>query len=75
MLTTAACEGLAFDERLALLVEQERLLRDERTRERLGRQARFKLLAAVADIDYQQAPERPGQKPDEPTGPDRAADP
>jgi len=46
-------EGLAFDERLALLVEQERLLRDERKRERLVRQARFKLQAAVADIDYQ----------------------
>ena len=46
-------DGLAFDERLALLVEQERLLRDERKRERLIRQARFKLQATVADIDYQ----------------------
>ena len=46
-------ESLAFDERQALLVEQERLLRDERMRERLVRQARFKLQATIADIDYQ----------------------
>jgi DNA replication protein DnaC len=46
-------EGLSFDERLTLLVEQEQLLRDQRKRDRLVRQARFKLQAAIADIDYQ----------------------
>lgn len=46
-------EGLAFTERLALLVEQESLCREQRKQERLIRQARFKLLACVQDIDYQ----------------------
>ncbi len=46
-------EGLAFTERLSLLVEQEVLSRDQRKQERLIRQARFKLAACVADIDYQ----------------------
>jgi len=46
-------EGLAFTERLALLVEQEVLSRDQRKQERLIRQARFKLAASVPDIDYQ----------------------
>jgi len=46
-------EGLAFTERLALLVEQEVLNRDQRKQERLIRQARFKLAACVPDIDYQ----------------------
>ena len=46
-------EGLAFTERLALLVEQETLTREQRKQERLIRQARFKLAACVADIDYQ----------------------
>lgn len=46
-------EGLAFSERLALLVEQEVLSREQRKQERLIRQARFKLSASVADIDYQ----------------------
>jgi len=45
-------EGLAFTERLALLVEQEVLSRDRRKQERLIRQARFKLAACVPDIDY-----------------------
>ena len=35
-------EGLAFTERLALLVEQETLIREQRKQERLIRQARFK---------------------------------
>ena len=48
-------EGLAFTERLALLVEQECLSRDQRKQERLIRQARFKLAACVPDIDYQHA--------------------
>jgi len=46
-------EGLAFMERLTLLVEQERLSREQRKHERLLRQARFKLAATVQDIDYQ----------------------
>jgi len=46
-------EGLAFTERLALLVEQECLSREQRKQERLIRQARFKLAACVRDIDYQ----------------------
>ena len=46
-------EGLAFTERLALLVEQETLTREQRKQERLIRQARFKLAACVTDIDYQ----------------------
>ena len=46
-------EGLAFTERLALLVEQERLSREQHKQERLIRQARFKLAACVPDIDYQ----------------------
>lgn len=46
-------ESLAFDERLDLLVEHERLLRDQRKRDRLITQARFKLNASIAEIDYQ----------------------
>jgi len=46
-------DGLSFTERLALLVDQERLLRDHRKRDRLVRQAQLKLAASVADIDYQ----------------------
>ncbi len=45
-------EGLPFTERLNLLVEQESLSREHRKQERLVRQARFKLNAAVQDIDY-----------------------
>jgi DNA replication protein DnaC len=48
-----AYEGLAFTERLALLVEQECISREQRKQERLIRQARFKLAATVQDIDYQ----------------------
>lgn len=46
-------EGLAFTERLTLLVEQETLTREQRKQQRLIRQARFKLSACVTDIDYQ----------------------
>jgi len=46
-------EGLPFDERLSLLVEQELLNREQRKQARLIRQARFKLDASVADIDYE----------------------
>jgi DNA replication protein DnaC len=48
-----AYEGLPFTERLALLVEQECISREQRKQERLIRQARFKLAATVQDIDYQ----------------------
>jgi len=46
-------EGLAFMERLSLLVEQECIEREHRKQTRLIRQARFKLSATVQDIDYQ----------------------
>jgi DNA replication protein DnaC len=46
-------DGLAFTERLGLLVAQECLEREHRKQERLIRQARFKLRATVQDIDYQ----------------------
>jgi DNA replication protein DnaC len=46
-------EGLPFTERLALLVEQECISREQRKQERLIRQARFKLAATVQEIDYQ----------------------
>jgi len=46
-------EELPFLERLALLLDQECLSRDQRKHERLIRQARFKLRATVQDIDYQ----------------------
>ena len=46
-------EGLAFTERLALLVEQECISREQRKQQRLIRQARFKLAASVQDIDYE----------------------
>lgn len=48
-----AYEGLAFTERLGLLLEQESLTRDQRKQDRLIRQARFKLRASVQEIDYQ----------------------
>jgi DNA replication protein DnaC len=48
-----AYEGLAFTERLALLVEQELLSREQHKHKRLIRLARFKLAATVQDIDYQ----------------------
>lgn len=46
-------QDLPFQERFALLVEQECLERKHRKQERLVRQARFKLRATVQDIDYQ----------------------
>lgn len=48
-------EGLTFEERLHLLLEQEHLNRDMRKQERLVKQARFKLSANIQDIDYGQA--------------------
>lgn len=46
-------QDLPFQERFALLVEQECLERKHRKQQRLVRQARFKLRATVQDIDYQ----------------------
>lgn len=46
-------EQLPFIERLALLIDQECLNRDQRKQQRLIRQARFKLNATVQEIDYQ----------------------
>lgn len=46
-------EGLAFTERLTLMLEQESRLREQRKQARLVRQARFKLDACVQAIDYQ----------------------
>ena len=48
-----AYEGLAFVERLTLLVEQECTTREQRKQQRLIRQARFRLNATAQDIDYQ----------------------
>ena len=46
-------EGIPFEERFSLLLEQESLSRDRRKQDRLVRQAHFRLNACVADIDYE----------------------
>ena len=46
-------EGLSFIDRLALLVDQECLSREQRKQQRLVRQAGFKLSASIQEIDYQ----------------------
>jgi len=46
-------EGLPFVERLTLLLEHECMNREQRRQERFIRQARFRLHASVAEIDYQ----------------------
>jgi DNA replication protein DnaC len=46
-------EGLSFVERIALLLDQEILTREQRKQERLIRQARFRLKASVQEIDYE----------------------
>jgi DNA replication protein DnaC len=46
-------EGLAFAERLQLLVDHEDCYRNQRKQERLTRSAQFKLKAHAKDIDYQ----------------------
>jgi DNA replication protein DnaC len=43
---------LPFVERIGLLLDHENLAREQRKQERLIRQARFKLRAALPDIDY-----------------------
>lgn len=45
-------DELSFDERLALLVNQEITSRDNKRLQRLLKAARFKLLATLTDIDY-----------------------
>lgn len=46
-------EGLAFSERLSLLVEHEQLSREQRKQTRLVKQAGLKLQATVQELDYQ----------------------
>lgn len=46
-------EDLPFMDRLALLLDQENLMREQRKHNRLVSQARFKLNASVQQIDYQ----------------------
>ena len=51
-----AIQALAFEERLALIVDRERLYRDNQRRTRLLRGARLKVAAAcIEDIDYKAA--------------------
>ena len=44
-------DGLSFEERLQLLLDQESISRDTRKQERLIKQARFKLNANIQGID------------------------
>lgn len=46
-------EDLPFVDRLALLLDQECLLREQRKQDRLIRNAKFRLRASVQEIDYQ----------------------
>lgn len=46
-------EELSFNERLALLVSQEKMEREQRKQHRLLQKARLRLEASVHDIDYQ----------------------
>lgn len=54
-------EGLAFAERLQLLIDQETQQRQQRKQERLIQMAQFKLKAHPQGIDYQH--KRPATKP------------
>ena len=47
-----AYDELSFTERVGLLVEAERVERENRKQQRLVREARFRLRASLADIDY-----------------------
>lgn len=51
-LTSSAAQELAFEDRLALLVERELTWRDDRRLQRLLQEARLRLPAAVEDIDF-----------------------
>ncbi len=46
-------EDLPFVDRLALLLDQECMLREQRKQDRLVRNAKFRLRASVQEIDYQ----------------------
>jgi DNA replication protein DnaC len=53
---SAATQGLSFDERLALIVDRERLYRDNQRKSRLLRGAKLKVaVACVEDINYKAA--------------------
>jgi DNA replication protein DnaC len=53
---TPAVQGLSFDERLALLIDRERLYRENQRRTRLLRGARLKVAeASIEDINYKAA--------------------
>lgn len=53
---TPAIQGLSFEERVALLVDRERLYRDNRRRTRLLRGARLKVAeASIEDVNYKAA--------------------
>jgi hypothetical protein len=53
---TPAVHALSFEERIALLVDRERLWRENQRRTRLLRGARLKVAAAsIEDIDYKAA--------------------
>src|SRR5258708_7517425 len=53
---TPAIHALAYDERLALIVDRERLYRDNHRRTRLLRSARLKVAeACIEDINYKAA--------------------
>jgi DNA replication protein DnaC len=53
---TPAIHGLSFDKRLALIVDRERLHRDNHRRTRLLRGARLKVAeACIEDINYKAA--------------------
>jgi IstB-like ATP binding protein len=53
---TPAIHALSFDERLALIVDRERLYRDNQRRTRLQRGARLKVAeACIEDINYKAA--------------------
>jgi DNA replication protein DnaC len=53
---TPAIQGLSFEERIALLIDRERLYRDNRRRTRLLRGARLKVAeASIEDVNYKAA--------------------
>ncbi len=51
-MTHNAAQGLAFEERLALLLDRESLYRENRRMTRLQQLAQFKQRAALEDLDY-----------------------
>jgi len=51
-MTQSAAQGLAFEERLGLLVEREVLYRDNRRLARLLQLAQLKVRACLEDVDF-----------------------